>query len=126
MKIKKFLIYFILTVTAIGMLFPFLVMVLISLSSSNEITFNHIGTFLSSITTNNYKHVFEAIPVWKYFFNSLVVSVFTTIGQVLFSTLAGYAFARMKFKGRDAIFFIFFTLCNRRIFQIVILTIQCK
>jgi len=104
---KKFLIYFILTVTAIGMLFPFLVMVLISLSSNNEIAFNHIGNFLSLITMNNYKHVFGAIPVWKYFFNSLIVSVFTTIGQVFFSTLAGYAFARMNFKGRDAIFFIF-------------------
>lgn len=105
MKIKKIIIHFILILTAIGMLFPFFVMVLISFSSHNDISFSNLS--LNSCTFANYKHVFSAIPISRYFFNSMIVSIFTTIGQVLFSTLAGYAFARMKFKGRDVIFFIF-------------------
>lgn len=99
---KKLLLHFILITTAAGMLFPFLVMFLISFSSNNELSFKDM-----SLTLNNYFHVFNSIPVTRYFVNSLVVAVFTTIGQVLFSTLAGYAFARMSFKGRDIIFFIF-------------------
>lgn len=99
---KKLLLHFILITTAAGMLFPFLVMFLISFSSNNELSFQDM-----SLTLNNYFHVFNSIPVTRYFVNSLVVAVFTTIGQVLFSTLAGYAFARMSFKGRDIIFFIF-------------------
>lgn len=99
---RKVILHFILILTAIGMLFPFLVMVLISLSSTNELNFSNF-----SITTNNYLHVFQAIPITKYFINSVIVSVFTTIGQVFFSTLAGYAFARMNFKYKNIIFFIF-------------------
>lgn len=99
---RKFFLHSILILTAIGMLFPFVVMVLISLSKDNSLSFSDY-----TLTCANYINVFQAIPVTKYFVNSLVVSVFTTIGQVLFSTLAGYAFARMSFKGRDWIFFIF-------------------
>lgn len=99
---RKFLLHIILVLTAIGMLLPFVIMVIISLSKDNSLSFSDF-----TLTANNYFNVFHAIPISKYFFNSLVVSVFTTIGQVLFSTLAGYAFARMSFKGRNVIFFIF-------------------
>lgn len=99
---RKFILHLILMLTAIGMLFPFFVMVLISLSSTNELNFSSF-----SLTTNNYLHVFQAIPITKYFINSVIVSVLTTIGQVFFSTLAGYAFARMNFKYKNVIFFTF-------------------
>ncbi len=99
---KKFLLHTILILTAIGMLFPFIVMILLSLSKENNLSFSNF-----MITGANYCNVFKSIPITRYFINSLVVSVFTTIFQVLFSTLAGYAFARMNFKGRDIIFFTF-------------------
>lgn len=99
---RKFLLHTILILTAIGMLLPFFVMFLVSFSKDNNLSFSNF-----TITTANYFHVFHAIPITRYFLNSLIVSVFTTIGQVLFSTLAGYAFARMNFKGRNLIFFIF-------------------
>lgn len=53
-----------------------------------------------------YKNVFNSIPLAKYFLNSLIVASFTTIGQVIISALAGYGFARLKFKGSDLLFFI--------------------
>ena len=43
----------------------------------------------------------------KYFLNSLIIAVCTTLGQVLISALAGYGFARLKFRGSEALFFIF-------------------
>lgn len=99
---RKFLLHTILVLTAIGMLLPFVVMLVVSFSKDNSLSFSNF-----TITTANYLNVFHSIPITRYFFNSLVVSIFTTIGQILFSTLAGYAFARMKFKGRDILFFIF-------------------
>ena len=42
----------------------------------------------------------------KYFLNSLIVALLTTLGQVLISALAGYGFAKLKFKGSDIFFFI--------------------
>ncbi len=41
-----------------------------------------------------------------YFFNSLVVATITTIGQVIFAALAGYAFARLNFKYKNALFLL--------------------
>lgn len=98
---KKIFLHSILLLTALGMLFPFVVMVLISFSSDNSLSFANY-----SLTFENYTHIFKAIPITRYFFNSLIVALITTIGQVFISTLAGYAFARMKFKGRNFIFFL--------------------
>lgn len=54
------------------------------------------GNFLS-----NAQKVFDAIPFWKTLLNSLIVSSSITLSVVFFSTLAGYAFAKLRFKGRD-------------------------
>lgn len=103
---RKFLTGTILVLTAISMLAPFLVMLLISLSSDNQITFTDISGLVQSLTLKNYHNVTNSIPVWRYFFNSLFVAVTTTIGQVFVATLAGYAFARINFKFRNVIFFL--------------------
>ena len=81
-------------------------MINLSLVPNGEI-FNQGGKiFYSPLTLENYSSVFEKIPMWKYFVNSLFVAVVTTVGQVLFSALAGYAFARLTFKFRDTLFLI--------------------
>ena len=51
----------------------------------------------------NVEQVLDAIPFWKALGNSLLVSTVVTISVVTFSTLAGYAFAKLKFKGRDGL-----------------------
>ena len=106
--LKKFILHTILIFTAISMLAPFLVMVLISISTGNQISFNDINGTLQHLTLNNYVHVNNTIPIIRYFFNSLIVSIFTTLGQIIISTLAGYAFARLDFKFRNTLFFFFF------------------
>ncbi len=88
------------------MLYPFFAMFNLSFVPNGEI-YNQGGKiFYSPLTLENYANVFSKIPIWKYFINSLFVALVTTLGQVIISALAGYAFARMKFKFRDALFLI--------------------
>ena len=105
-KVKKFLGYVILTLIALSMLAPFFAMVNLSFSENSEIFSSAPSLFPKNFTLKNYLNVFYALPVAKYFFNSLFVATITMIGQVLFSALAGYAFSRLRFKGRDLLFFI--------------------
>ena len=86
------------------MFLPFLMMFLISLSGEENIFTNYKHINLSFCA---YKNVFSSIPAVKYFLNSLIVALATTIGQVIVSLLAGYGFARLKFKGSDTIFFYY-------------------
>ena len=99
---KKFL-YFILVLIASSMLLPFFAMFLISLSGNENIFTDYKNINLSFCS---YKNVFNSIPVIKYFLNSLMVALLTTLGQVFISAFAGYGFARLKFKGSDVLFFI--------------------
>lgn len=102
----KFIGYVCLILIAISMLYPFFAMVNLSLVPNGEI-FNQGGKLIySPLTVNNYVSVFEKIPLWKYFMNSLLVASVTTVGQVVFSALAGYAFARLSFKWRDTLFLL--------------------
>ncbi len=101
---KKVFLYFVLLLLALSMIIPFFMMFLISLSGQENIFTDYKNINLSFCA---YKNVFHAIPVAKYFLNSLIVALCTTIGQVIISALAGYGFARCKFKGSDILFFIF-------------------
>ena len=49
----------------------------------------------------------EDIPVLRFLVNSVLVTVSVVVGQLLVSSLAGFAFARLSFKGRDALFYVF-------------------
>ena len=100
---KRFFLYTILISTALTMLLPFFAMFLISLSGNENIFTDYKNI---NLTFCAYKNVFHAIPVVRYFLNSLIVAISVTIGQVLISALAGYGFARLKFKGSEALFFI--------------------
>lgn len=98
--------YILLFLIAISMLLPFFAMLKLSFTPNSEIF--AANNFLSTdkLTFSNYLNVFSAIPVTRYFANSLLVATVTTIGQVLISAFAGYAFAKLKFKGSDLLFFI--------------------
>lgn len=109
-KVKIFLGYATLIIVAFSMLLPFFAMLNLSLTSNNEIFTYPPRIFPKNIfqswTLENYINVFRTIPIARYFANSLIVASITTIGQVTFSAMAGYAFARLKFKGSDYIFYI--------------------
>lgn len=58
------------------------------------------------VTFISYLQVLTRIPFPRYFLNSTIAATVTTAGHVFFDTLAGYAFAKLRFPGRDKIFFI--------------------
>ena len=103
-KLPLYFGYLILILMAASMLYPFFVMLNLSFVHNNAI-FSQAGSFFyKGLTLSNYENVFKQIPLSRYFFNSLVVALFTTIGQVIFASMAGYAFARLKFPGRNILF----------------------
>ncbi|MDQ3460274.1 MAG: carbohydrate ABC transporter permease [Deinococcota bacterium] len=55
----------------------------------------------------NYQTVVSRVPIARWFFNSLVVALAATVGQMLTGAMAGYAFARLKFWGRDGLFLLY-------------------
>lgn len=105
-KFRIFLGYLTLILIAVSMLYPFFAMVNLSLVPNNEIFSGANKIFHLNLTLDNYKNVFTQIPLSIYFLNSLIVAVITTVGQVIFAALAGYAFARMKFRYRNALFLV--------------------
>jgi multiple sugar transport system permease protein len=65
----------------------------------------------NELTLSNYKEIFTRTSFLLYFFNSLFISISGVILNIVFSSMAGYAFAKLEFKGRDKIFiFMLLTL----------------
>jgi ABC-type glycerol-3-phosphate transport system permease component len=94
--------YIILFFGAFVSLIPFVWMVATSFKSLHEA----MGTafFPTEIHLENYVSAWEGALFSKYFFTSVKITLITLAGSVSFSTLAAYAFARIKFPGRDVIF----------------------
>ena len=105
-KLRIFLGYLTLIIIAISMLYPFFAMVNLSFADNNAIFSQAEKIFHTPLTPQNYVDVFEDIPLSAYFMNSLIVAVITTIGQVVIASMAGYAFARLQFRGRDILFLV--------------------
>ena len=104
---KKFRVifgYLLLIGIAISMLYPFFAMVNLSFAEENSIFTQTSKIFYGNLTLDNYKNVFSQIPLARYFLNSLIVASITTFFTVILSALAGYAFARLNFKFKNALF----------------------
>ncbi len=88
-------------------LVPFVWMVLTSFKPLAEIFVFPPTWWPETFTFENYKVAFSAAPFGRYYVNSLFVAVAVTLGQLVTCSLAAYAFARLKFWGRDALFYLF-------------------
>jgi len=86
------------------MLLPFLWLISSSFKAANKIYVFPPQFIPDPFRWQNYIEVFSAVPVLLYTKNTLLITVFATIGTVISSVVAGYAFARLRFKGRDTIF----------------------
>lgn len=101
-QIRKILSYLILTMGAIISLIPFLWMILKSLMSLGE---SMGSTFIpTEIHLENYVQAWQIGNFSEYFINSILITVITLAGELLFSILAAYAFARIEFPGKNVIF----------------------
>jgi len=99
--------YIILCIGAFSMLLPFLWMIILSFMNDSQIFNYPPQIFPNPATFDSYNNVFHKLPFLRFFMNSLFVATITTVLQVLFSSMAGYFFARFKFPCRDILFFMF-------------------
>jgi len=105
--------YLFLIAGAVTMLAPFVWMVTVSLKNLGDVFSYQKPWWYDWVPTSfvwqNYAKVFgmKTVPFLKFYMNSIFVSVATTAGQVTTSALAAYAFARLRFPGRDRLFFAY-------------------
>lgn len=105
------LIYSMLVVWAVIVLFPFYWMVLTSVKSYSSYNSEFIPRlFTLSPTLENYREAFTAVPLARYFLNTLIFTLATTAIMLVVTVLSAYAFARMNFKGRDLLFSAYLSL----------------
>lgn len=110
-KVKKCIVHLFLALWALIVLFPFYWMILTSFKSYGSYNSEYVPKlFVSSPTLENYKSAFTEVNLAGYFGNTVLFTVVTT-GIMLFVTiLAAYAFARLKFKGKNIVFTLFLSL----------------
>lgn len=84
----------------LAMAFPFLWQIIMSLSSNAEVTSVPPTFFPSELRFDNYLAVFETMPFFNQLGVSIWITVIRTVVQIVLCTMAGYAFARMRFRGR--------------------------
>ena len=100
-----------LTLWAIMVLFPFYWMLLTSVKGYGAYNSEYIPQlFTLSPTFENYIHAFTAVPLARYLVNTLIFTVVTTAIMLVVTVLAAFAFARLKFPGKDLVFTLFLSL----------------
>ena len=85
-------------------LFPLLWMLSASLMSNGEATTYPAHVIPHAPTLDQYRALFVRLNIGRAFFSSTVIAVVTTLFSLLFNSMAGYAFARLRFRGRDRMF----------------------
>lgn len=103
--VKKILIHIVMLMISFIMLVPFLWMLSSSFKPEGEVFNMPIEWIPKNITLNNYKAIFSGDFNFAMFYkNSMIVTVMVTMLQLFTCSLAGYAFSKIKFPGRDKIF----------------------
>ena len=106
-KAYKIIGYIFLAIGALSMILPFVYMLSLSFLPNDKILSSETLMFITSpVTTENYEYVYKNVNILQYFINSIFVAIATTIGQVIISSMAGYAFARFNFKFKEPLFFL--------------------
>ncbi len=103
MKIKHGFIHFVLIVTGLFYLLPLLWMLSTSLKNGSQIYAFPPQFIPSPFDMSSYYNIFK-LGFLSNIGTSIFVSISTTVGQILIATMAGYALARIPFKGRGVIF----------------------
>ncbi len=110
-KTRNILIYLLLAIWAIIVLFPFYWMILTSIKTYGAYNSEYVPSFFTlSPTLENYFTAFTAVPLAKYFINTLIFTVITTAIMLVVVVLSAFAFARLDFKGKDILFSLFLSL----------------
>ena len=103
---RMVLVYITILVGAVALMVPFFWMLSTSLKSLDEVQTWPITWIPDRFLWENYAEVFARTPFARYLLNSVIIATGGIVGTVIGSSLAGYGFARLRFPGRDFLFFV--------------------
>jgi len=103
---RNLAVHLILLISAAIVLLPYYLMVSTSVKPVQEVFTDPFRWVPSRLAWENYVEAWNHAPFGRYFLNSTFIAVTETLGVLVTSALAGYAFARMRFFGREALFLI--------------------
>ena len=106
-KISKILFWLLLVVMTAFYIGPFLFSLSISFNAEQDVFQWPIKLIPEKWTLSNYVHVWQDLPFATWLGNSLLITVVQTLTNVFFASLAGFAFARLDFPGKNLIFSLF-------------------
>lgn len=102
--------YPVLLIGGLLMIFPFVWQIIMSLSTQAEVTSVPPTLVPAQLRFENYAKVFEVLPFANQFTVSASVTVIRVVGQIILASMAGYAFARMTFRGNKILFALFLSI----------------
>lgn len=106
-QLGKTLLYILLMVSGAVMIVPFAWMLSTSLKGGGAVLTMPPQWIPNPATLDNFRQIFALYPIGKMFFNSLLVAVLVTLGQLVTCSMAAYAFARLKFRGQNVVFLLY-------------------
>ncbi len=110
-RIRKAVTYVLLTFWSVIVLFPFYWMILTSVKSYSTYNAEYVPKLYTlAPTLQNYRDAFTAVSLGRYFMNTLIFTVVTTALMMVVTVLSAYAFARLKFPGKNLVFTLFLSL----------------
>lgn len=104
---KSFIWYIVVLLISLVTVFPLIWTVSTSFKPTSEILSNGMNLIPKMFTWDNYKDVFSTTPFARYLVNSLILAVGGVLSNLFFGSLAGYAFAKLPFKGKKGLFMTF-------------------
>lgn len=103
----KVVLHVILTVAALAMVFPFVWMLLTSFKTLPQLLDDPLSLLPDPWTTANYVKAWTSVPFGQAYWNSAYICVLSVIGTLVTAAMAGYAFARIDFRGSRVLFVVF-------------------
>lgn len=103
---SRLLLHIVLLTVGIIFMLPFAWSISTSLKPMSDLFQVRPSLIPSEIRWQNYQDVFDSVPFLRFYFNSVVVTLARTAGQVSLAAVAAFAFAQLRFPGRDVLFFI--------------------
>lgn len=96
--------YVVLTLGLVAMVMPFIWMILGSFKTTAEIRQHPTNFWPIDPTVENYAELFVRLDFATFFANSIIVAFFVTLGNIVFSSMVGYALAKLEFRGKKLLF----------------------
>jgi multiple sugar transport system permease protein len=108
--VRKALFYLLLLLMVVVFITPYLFALMAAFKPLSEVTTDKAWQLPHHFTWTNFSDIFSKYDFGNYLLNTVIVTVILTIGQVTFSLMGAYAFARLKFPGREMLFWIYLAM----------------